>query len=355
MREDASVLKQQTDSSSPTIPTVTTRRSSISSNILTSAPDSEAAREEESVSKRVAQKSAVLEQMESKPAQRSKIDMGQEAQSARNKMLDALWKEEQTRRQRAKEFREVKNNAKNAEEKKTLPKIETQMKRESVPETSAFSVPTHRLMSPLGPSKHDVKEGKEGEKRKTADNSGSNENKTRYSQRVKKVKINSVPPLVADSSFIQNPICGNQPRADWFKEDDWDVMFTHLVAFKEKNGHCAVPPCWSENPRLADWAAYNRHVKREVHSYRSATSIELIRLDRLNDLGFVWDYDAWHWERRYQELLDATEAGMAVPQSAVMEHWIRDQKNQFQDGLRGRFHLMRGDRAHKFSMAMDMA
>lgn len=35
----------------------------------------------------------------------------------------------------------------------------------------------------------------------------------------------------------------------------WESRFKDMVAFKEENGHCTVPPIYEPNPALAKWVA----------------------------------------------------------------------------------------------------
>lgn len=91
----------------------------------------------------------------------------------------------------------------------------------------------------------------------------------------------------------------------------WETLFRALVEFKEVHGHCAIPPSPGsphsgsskeerEHARLADWASVQRQIFREIQNgRRAATEEEKIRFHRLQALGFVWNYDEWHWNRRY--------------------------------------------------------
>jgi hypothetical protein len=62
----------------------------------------------------------------------------------------------------------------------------------------------------------------------------------------------------------------------------WDKMFSRLVEFKKRFGHCKVPFGWPEDPQLVQWANLQRHLR--LHAYLSAE-----RIQRLDALGFEWD------------------------------------------------------------------
>ena len=59
----------------------------------------------------------------------------------------------------------------------------------------------------------------------------------------------------------------------------WENRFSELVRFKEKHGHCNVPPGWSEFPKLGNW------VNTQRASYRRGSLTEE-RHRRLEKIGF---------------------------------------------------------------------
>jgi hypothetical protein len=66
----------------------------------------------------------------------------------------------------------------------------------------------------------------------------------------------------------------------------WEEGFKHLVAFKEKHGHCLVVQGVEFNDyNLGSWVNSQRYNKEQLTPER---------LDRLNALGFVWDASKKH-------------------------------------------------------------
>jgi superfamily II DNA or RNA helicase len=64
------------------------------------------------------------------------------------------------------------------------------------------------------------------------------------------------------------------------REALWEEGFSHLVTYKNREGHCRVPQKHIENGfRLGAWAS-NQRTNKETMSVK--------RRQRLNDLGFVW-------------------------------------------------------------------
>jgi superfamily II DNA or RNA helicase len=90
----------------------------------------------------------------------------------------------------------------------------------------------------------------------------------------------------------------------------WEEMFTALAAFKEEQGHCNVPQSCSDNPQLGSW----------VNSQRTAKKCDRLpaeRIQRLEDLGFVWDPIDAAWEEMFTALVTFKEehGHCNVPQS----------------------------------------
>ena len=69
--------------------------------------------------------------------------------------------------------------------------------------------------------------------------------------------------------FVWNPLA-----------EDWDKGFLHLKAYKEREGDCLVPQSHKENGfNLGNWVNWQR---------TSAESLPRERMQRLDELGFVW-------------------------------------------------------------------
>jgi hypothetical protein len=77
-------------------------------------------------------------------------------------------------------------------------------------------------------------------------------------------------------------------------EEDWEVRFNCLKTFRERVGHCRVPPNHKENGfNLGQWVSRQRQLK---------TQIRADRRERLDALGFVWDAYEADWEEGYSYL-----------------------------------------------------
>jgi superfamily II DNA or RNA helicase len=77
----------------------------------------------------------------------------------------------------------------------------------------------------------------------------------------------------------------------------WEEMFSSLLHYKSRHGDCNVPQCWPENQRLANWVCNQRQFKRKGHLNKD-------RLERLEQLGFVWDPISAFWDKMFAALID---------------------------------------------------
>lgn len=98
----------------------------------------------------------------------------------------------------------------------------------------------------------------------------------------------------------------------------WDEGYRKLIAYKEREGHSNVPFKHTEdNFNLGKWASRQRSLKEKLLKER---------VDKLNELGFIWDYSDYEWEKGINELkyFYETEGHSNVP--------IRNSQNDFKLG-----------------------
>ena len=75
----------------------------------------------------------------------------------------------------------------------------------------------------------------------------------------------------------------------------WDERYGELKAFWELYGHCNVPKRWSENRKLTIWVKSQRVLRRKGQ-------LSKVRIQRLEDMGFVWDLSPPAWENTFSSL-----------------------------------------------------
>jgi hypothetical protein len=75
---------------------------------------------------------------------------------------------------------------------------------------------------------------------------------------------------------------------------NWEQMYNQLKEYNDVHGHCGVPYTRGDPSPLGKW----------VDSQRSQQeSMPRSRRDLLDTLGFIWDVNAWNWERKYEKLV----------------------------------------------------
>mmetsp|Transcript_34745 Transcript_34745/g.42491 ORF Transcript_34745/g.42491 Transcript_34745/m.42491 type:complete len:566 (+) Transcript_34745:52-1749(+) len=137
------------------------------------------------------------------------------------------------------------------------------------------------------------------------------------------------------------------------KEDidqDWDVRYRMMEDFKTKEGHCNVPPNFTENPILSAWV----HTQRVAyHKYKNGhdSPITTERIEKLEKLGFEWNVfrgtrvsesNEQKWLERYKDLEEfmLEEGHCYVPKNYIgnpsLYEWVHTQRTSFKrrmDGL----------------------
>ena len=94
------------------------------------------------------------------------------------------------------------------------------------------------------------------------------------------------------------------------KEDHWNFMFQQLVKFKNKHGHCRATSSLVDDKKFLNWLIIQRTTKRQG-------KISHDRLEKLDQIGFLWNPDEDYWNEMFQELIKYKEkyGDCNVPQS----------------------------------------
>src|SRR5262249_33900208 len=78
-------------------------------------------------------------------------------------------------------------------------------------------------------------------------------------------------------------------------DEDWEAGFRQLKLYKEREGHCMVPQTYTaENGHpLGNWVSVQRLSRQDLSE---------ARLQRLDELGFVWDAREAGWDEGFAHL-----------------------------------------------------
>jgi DNA-binding TFAR19-related protein (PDSD5 family) len=107
--------------------------------------------------------------------------------------------------------------------------------------------------------------------------------------------------------------------------ETWEEGFSKLLQFKEAEGHCRVPGVFKLDAyKLGSWVIVQRTKK---------DSMPTERIQRLDDIGFVWDPFAEAWEKGFSKLLQFKEVHghCRVPQGLKLDGfnlgaWVGNQR-----------------------------
>eukprot|EP00934_Nitzschia_sp_Nitz4_P007680 Nitzschia sp. Nitz4//scaffold45_size130396//97951//99093//NITZ4_003465-RA/size130396-processed-gene-0.226-mRNA-1//-1//CDS//3329552446//7670//frame0 len=126
-----------------------------------------------------------------------------------------------------------------------------------------------------------------------------------------------------------------------YQNKQWDEAFEELLEFRKKRGNCQVPHGFKENPSLSRWVKRQRYQYKLLKEGKPSTMTEE-RIERLENVGFVWDSHNTTWERRIAELQEyrRVHGHASVPTSykenMKLATWVKQQRRQYKLFCQGR-------------------
>jgi len=132
------------------------------------------------------------------------------------------------------------------------------------------------------------------------------------------------------SSNIQSAYCEEERK--------WDELFNQLKTYKKKNGTCEVPP--SQHTPLSYWVTKQHQDYIKIKEGENS-KLTVYRLQRLNDLGFVFRKMAktYTWDERMAQLrkYKAEHAHTRVPKShPQLGVFVNRQRYEYGKWIQGR-------------------
>eukprot|EP00980_Cylindrotheca_fusiformis_P021150 scaffold8128_cov60-Cylindrotheca_fusiformis.AAC.2 len=135
-------------------------------------------------------------------------------------------------------------------------------------------------------------------------------------------------PLESDSESVSDgPRYHTHGNCDSKK---WNETFDNLVAFKEEHGHCCVPQHYMPNICLSQWVKRQRYYRKHRPELLSES-----RIQKLDELGFVWDAQEDFWKTRFEELkaYKHMHGHCSVPckysANQKLATWVKCQRRQY--------------------------
>ena len=129
---------------------------------------------------------------------------------------------------------------------------------------------------------------------------------------------------------------------EWNPNDSlWESQFLVLVEYKKRYGNCDVPAKWPNDTALANWTGTQR-------SLRKAGRLAKDRIDRLNEVGFVWHRLNHSWEGMFSALVKykGSCGNLEVPpkENPALSRWIDRQRQARRRGKLSRERTLRLER-----------
>ncbi|WP_080132990.1 DEAD/DEAH box helicase [Chlamydia suis] len=114
-------------------------------------------------------------------------------------------------------------------------------------------------------------------------------------------------------------------------EEEWEKNFLELKRFQEEHGHCKVPRGYPQNPDLGSWVGTQRYAFKKG-------KLSEDKIERLEEIGFVWDVLEEGWEENFLELKrfqgerGHCKVPQRYPQNPQLASWVSTQRADFKEG-----------------------
>jgi len=93
----------------------------------------------------------------------------------------------------------------------------------------------------------------------------------------------------------------------------WMELYARLVAYKDNYGSACVPQSYTADPQLGVWVDRQRLCYNNIGDRK----LSVVRRNRLNSIGFIWNKLAAQWTEMYERLVAYKEqyTNTCVPRS----------------------------------------
>ena len=116
----------------------------------------------------------------------------------------------------------------------------------------------------------------------------------------------------------------------WNLYVEWDDMFQRLVDYKNEFNSANVPSIYKADPKFAKWVQTQR-------TRYSKKELSADRIDRLEQIGFLWNLCDVKWNEMFQCLVDYKNEfnSVYVPQSyqadPILANWVQTQRASYKN------------------------
>lgn len=109
----------------------------------------------------------------------------------------------------------------------------------------------------------------------------------------------------------------------------WERRFNELIDYHKEHGDCLVPIGYKQNPQLSNWVSTQRQEYKLLLGGRSSR-ISQERIDKLNEIGFVWEAHRGGKSKQYKKrarAADTTNITRNKPRSSERETFMPCKKH----------------------------
>lgn len=127
-------------------------------------------------------------------------------------------------------------------------------------------------------------------------------------------------------------VSNRQAELDALRAQAWDEKYQQLCKYQDKTGDTIVPVHYKQDPALAKWVCLQRQ-KGRAHMMKTG---KVGRVQKLEQIGFVWNVTQFKWEERFSELgIFKRENGHCnVPcRSGALGRWVLSQRRGYRTGV----------------------
>ena len=131
----------------------------------------------------------------------------------------------------------------------------------------------------------------------------------------------------------------------------WLKRFHELQMYKMKYGHCNVPKGFEDNPSLGNWVNMQRVQYKRMVS-RKDSKISLERVNKLLEIGFVFDLQEEAWNSKYERLLKYYEEHndcLVRQDEPELGRWVAQMRAAYKKFIAGKNSQLTEDRIDKLN------
>lgn len=109
------------------------------------------------------------------------------------------------------------------------------------------------------------------------------------------------------------------------RKNSWEDNYEKLITYKDQHGDTNVPVNFEKDPIFGRWVQKQRRIK---------LTLSEDKIEKLNDLGFIWNGNDYIWEQNFDTLQSFIHKNRRLPsykENLKLYNWINQQKIKFKN------------------------